>query len=341
MIRSNTVFVIGAGASKELGFPLGEELLTEIAAALDFGPDPFGNLERGDRLIWESINEHIEGDALRLNAFHQAARQVREAAHLGRSIDNVIHQQNHDEAFVLCAKLGIARRILDAEDRSCLKLHGNNRTVTWPEVRGTWLHGFAQLVVQDVERTRIDDIFANVSVISFNYDRTIRRFLPLALQSQFALPPAEAETLAAQLPILHPYGSLGALGYDGADRVVPYGAPRPGLLAVASNLRTFTEQVTDEGELVVMRRLLENADRIVFLGFGYLSQNMSLLLDHVSGSARQVLGTSYGMSFPDREEVVRQLGSLIEDYRRGHTDPRLSDLKCAEFIQENFRSITA
>src|SRR4051794_6051029 len=39
MIRSKTVFVVGAGASVDFGFPLGDALSKQIAAALKFRPD--------------------------------------------------------------------------------------------------------------------------------------------------------------------------------------------------------------------------------------------------------------------------------------------------------------
>ena len=66
MIKSKTVFVIGAGASKEVGFPLGAELRHIISSKLNFGADG----SSGDRDIFKyfqmqrgKFNEYFEAAA--------------------------------------------------------------------------------------------------------------------------------------------------------------------------------------------------------------------------------------------------------------------------------------
>lgn len=195
MIAKKTVFVVGAGASYELGFPLSETLLTEIAEALDFKID-YNDVSRGDRTIWINLLEYARLSGENPVRLQHAAWRVRDAAHLGISVDNIIHQQKDDPLVALCAKLGIARRILIAESECALQVHEDPRKMTWPEVRGTWLGGFARLLVQNKQREALHDIFDNVIVISFNYDRTIRRFLPFVLTSQFAIEEQEAQELS-------------------------------------------------------------------------------------------------------------------------------------------------
>jgi hypothetical protein len=241
-----------------------------------------------------------------------------------------------------CAKLGIAHQLLVAEGSCHLRIHENNRTMTWPNVRGTWLGGLAQLIVQDKERRSIDDIFDNLSIISFNYDRTIQRFLPFALASQFAIPDQQAKEICQRLPVYHPYGSLGLLPWESSTGSVEFGdIDRVSLSTVASNIRTFTEQIEDENHLAPMREAIGSADRIVFLGFGYLAQNMQLLTHGVTGTAKQILGTSVGLSEPDQELVTNLLTVFFPEHTRPHKAPRLSPLKCAEFLQENFRTLTS
>jgi len=341
VIRNKTVFVVGAGASFELGFPLGSDLLKDIAGLLDLKSN-YSELTHGDYSIWKALAQFARVHHINIRDLQRAAWRVRDAAHLGLSIDNVIHQQNDDDRFALCSKLGIAKRILVAESKSHLRVPDNSKAILWPEVRKTWLGGFAQLLVQDKPRAKLDDIFDNVSVVCFNYDRTIRRFLPLALASQYAIGSADAEALALKLPIYHPYGSLGRLPWEGREAVEFGNVDGADLLRVASNIRTFTESELDPAALAGMSNAILGADRIVFLGFGYLAQNMRLLTDSFDeGHAKQVLGTSVGLSKPDVELVEGLLGKFFPVSRRSYRSATLSDAECAKFIQENFRTLTS
>lgn len=266
MIRTKTVLVVGAGASSELKFPLGGVLLAEIGRALDFNVSS-GGVTGGSPRIWRELKRTAHTSGKNADDYIFAAWRVRDATHLGLSIDNVIHQLNDDDLVTYCAKLGIAHKLLVAEGSCDLRIHENNRTMTWPNVRGTWLGGLAQLIVQDKERRSIDDIFENLSIISFNYDRTIQRFLPFALASQFAIPDQQAKEICQRLPVYHPYGSLGPLRWESRTGSVEFGdTDRVSLSTVVSNIRTFTEQIEDESHLAPMREAIGSADRIVFLG---------------------------------------------------------------------------
>jgi hypothetical protein len=208
-------------------------------------------------------------------------------------------------------------------------------------IRNTWLGGFAQLLVQDLMRSQAERVFDNVAIISFNYDRSIRQFLPFALSSQFGMSEAEAKEAAKQLKIFHPYGSLGPLPWeDGAG--TGYGdADYARLIDVSQRIRTFTEQVEESESLASMRQALSEAEHVVFLGFGYHRQNMTLLSQGVKGSARRVFGTAKGLSEADRDVVSGQAGQFIREHYQGHVMPILPPLDCVSFIREYFRALTS
>jgi len=341
LIRRRTVFVVGAGASFELGLPLGETLLQRISDALDFRVE-YSDVSGGSKEIVRALMNAAHQDRVDFREYLDAAKRVRLGAHLGLSIDNVVHQQNSDSLLVEVAKIAISYQILEAEEASCLKIPDNHSDVTWPKIRGTWLGQFAQILVQDATRDNLDGIFENVSIISFNYDRTIRRALPNILISQFGISDNAASELGKRLKIFHPYGSLGDLPWEETSNVVNFGCPhQANLLNVARNIRTFTEQTLDAERLSAMRSALSGADQIIFLGFGYLSQNMELILNGVIGSAMSVMGTSLGLSEPDTEIVSGQVSQFFKTEFRPHKSPYLRPLKCHEFLRENFRSITA
>lgn len=344
MIRTPTVFVVGAGASCELNFPSGPKLLEALAATLDIR---FGGseLKSGDLHLVKEFDELARaGSGQHLNAYLASCWRIRDAAKLGLSIDNVINQLDADPLVPICGKIGIARQLLLAENASLIRFDPYNPSdFPLAEMRSTWLGRFAQLVCQDMRASDLQHIFDNISIVSFNYDRSIRRFLPYALMSQFGIDERSAEALANKLRIYHPYGSLGLLpwqtGYSGG---IGYGdADAATLNTVASNLRTFTEQIEDSDELMGMTSALSNAERIVFLGFGYHRQNMELLTRGMSPNAKRVYGTALGLSASDIEVVKSQLSSLFLEQYRPHHDARLLGATCADFLQEHFSTFVS
>jgi hypothetical protein len=68
-----------------------------------------------------------------------------------------------------------------------------------------------QILVQDHTRNDVSSLLNNIAIISFNYDRSIPRALPAAIDSQFALDLEAAQSLAQQLSIFYPYGPIGSL----------------------------------------------------------------------------------------------------------------------------------
>lgn len=346
MIRTPTVFVVGAGASCELGFPSGSKLLKELETALNIRFRADGE-HTGDSRILDAFRDIVRtngGGRVELNAHLDACSRICDAAHLGISIDNVISQIDQDPLVPICGKIGIARQILRGETESSIRINANN-PARFPlsSVRETWLGRFVQLLSQDMRSSSLETIFDNVSVVSFNYDRSIRRTLPYALASQFALSEATAQDLSNRLKIYHPYGSLGPLPYETSPpKGISYGeADVLSLAKVATNLRTFTEQQEDIADLADMRDSLSGADRIVFLGFGYHRQNMELLTTNVLPTASRIYGTSLGLSASDTEVVSDQLNFFYREQYRGFHAPVLLPLKCAEFIDYHFRTLVS
>lgn len=346
MIRVPTVFVIGAGASRELNFPIGSDLLKQISQTLDIRFN-YNEMESGDTRVlaaFEELSKTSDGRRGDVNPYLHAGWLIRDAAQLGLSIDNVINQIDQNLLVPICGKIAIARQLLLAEKSSVIAVDRDNPS-NFPlsSIRETWLGRFAQIVSQDVRTSELKKIFENVSIISFNYDRSIRRSLPAALMSQFAIDEIEAQSLTKMLRIFHPYGSLGPLPWEVSyPDGVGYGdANVSSLTTVAQSLRTFTEQIEDSSELAEMRDALSKAERIIFLGFGYHRQNMELLSSGVVGNAKRVYGTSLGLSESDNEVVKQELTMLFHEHYRGHFGAILHRKKCVEFMDEHFRTFVS
>ena len=63
MLRQKTLFVIGAGASKEVRLPIGSELAEQIAKRLTFKFD-FGQLKSGDHVLFNGLRRSVDAPQL-------------------------------------------------------------------------------------------------------------------------------------------------------------------------------------------------------------------------------------------------------------------------------------
>src|ERR1051325_2787720 len=113
-----TVIILGAGASSEVGLPVGDGLKQQIADMLDIRFD-YSDLKSGDVDIVEAVRIHIkpERDA---NPHWQAARRIAMAMPQAISIDNFIDAHKGDAKIEICGKLAIVRSILRAEKQCAL-----------------------------------------------------------------------------------------------------------------------------------------------------------------------------------------------------------------------------
>ena len=93
-----TVFIIGAGASKEVGLPTGEELKEKIIQLLNIR-FKLDRRETGDDIItgalFEKVKEkRVQGD---INPYLYEAWHIRDALPQAGSIDNFIDTQKGNE----------------------------------------------------------------------------------------------------------------------------------------------------------------------------------------------------------------------------------------------------
>jgi hypothetical protein len=352
MFKVPTVFVIGAGASKEAGLPLGTELIAAIQNVLDLRANDHGHKTgSGDILVWEAMWEVAEKQEKRFLALLDACAFIRRGAGLSFSIDNFIHQNGPDENLEFCAKAAIVSAILQSERKSRLfEREGAPLTSDLSHrLANSWYLTFFRMLGANVRRANLDTIFKDISIVCFNYDRCIEHFLYVALQDAYNLSKDEAAKLLGTLKIVHPYGSIGSLPWDqrsGAGssphRVSYGGSAKHKLVDLAANIKTFTEQNIDNTDLATVRNFIASGARIVFMGFGYYKQNMDLLSAAPMIKAKEYLGTTKGLSVSDQAVVARMLadrfaGSLKAQYL-GRED-RIPPLSCADFFNEYSRTL--
>jgi hypothetical protein len=352
MIRAKTVLVLGAGANVSVGFPLGAGLVTDIADRLIYRFEHRTDIpSRGDKGLYNAIRLLPGADDYpTLNRYLNAAGRIAISARQAISIDNVIHMLESEDTDAV-GKLAISHAILNAEHESP-SFRGSERTrsdmLDVGRFAQSWHSQFLKLVTEDVQRSKANTIFENLSVINFNYDRSFEQYLGFALAEYFGIELSTARAIVDSLPVYRPYGRVGRLPWQkGEDRAVNFGATdETAIFDGAKNLKTFTEQV-DEGDVIKqMRTAIRGARRVIFLGFAFYRQNVRLLTQSTDNRAT-IMGTAFGVSGSDREHIKSELESAFRYVPNGAAgyigDPavKLLNGKCEDFFTEYGRTLTA
>lgn len=312
MIRKKTVFVVGAGASAEVGLPVGSGLMGQIRDSLVLRSHSERSVRENE--ILDALDQHSQRSGhISFGDYREAARIIHEAMPLANSIDNFIDNHRGDEAIEVCAKLAIFQCIIHAERASTLyQPKSTVSTLPFANSQHTWFNLFFRLISENVGKDTVQSIFENVSIICFNYDRCIEHYLFHSLKTAYILSDKEALEIMDTLIIRHPYGSLGLLPWKNRDDGIGFGAVEgcSPLVNVFPRIRTFTQEFEDKARLDEMRSLCEEAERIVFLGFAYHEMNLKLL-GPVVGPKKGLMGTILGISAPNYEVVRSQVRDCI------------------------------
>jgi hypothetical protein len=237
MINQRTVFVLGAGASQPYSFSTGPKLIKALLEA---------KLDGGE---YHGVKLNQEG----LLNFQQQLRRASPP-----SIDLFLeHQKPELQKF---GKVLIAGHILSLEHESRL-YPGEDH----------WYQLFLDKFPEPFDK--LD--FTNVTIITFNYDRSFKQFLHQAISSRFAKESAEVATALSKLRFIHAYGHLGKLDWEPPGGRA-YGPNPTGeqVRAAADGIKIISEgrEVNEEA-----KECLEQAERVFIIGMAYHSDNMRIL----------------------------------------------------------------
>lgn len=342
MFKRKTVIVVGAGASSEVGLPAGDALKTSITAKLNFkfSLDQWKQPIQlsGDRQI-AHILYHLplapkDG---KLANFFEDAKKLRLILPQALSIDTVLDSHNDDDGIVTCGKLGIVSTIIEAERNSNLFHQVDNPDpFDFNRSEKTWFHNFFKILNEGIHQTNVDDIFKNLTFIIFNYDRCIEFYLSEAVANYYyKLTPDQVTKLMSSLRIFHPYGSIGSLNWrgTGTTKDISFGSESYDLTASSRMIKTYTERVDDGPELKEMRKSIQDAEKLIFLGFAFHEQNMNLL-STLASSVREVYGTAFKISNSDREVIKETIKKNLNSVDSAIVINLRQDLTCADLFQE-------
>jgi hypothetical protein len=323
MFNRPTTFVIGAGCSAEYRLPIGDGLKDQIADQLSV----IGRREQNRDFV---VISSRGSDEVLLSAIVQAGQRRGErrwdlAANAmapgirhASSIDRYLHLHRDDGAKVGIGKIAIARAILAAEQDSIL----DSDRIDLPSISNKlarkphWLQELMFRLQEDVSLDRATDIFKNITIITFNYDRVIEHYLYHAVRELCGFDDAAAADVMSHLKIIHPYGKIGHLPWQKeTGGALPFGHWKnlhfSEVIEAGSRLRTFTETVEDEELLASIRKAVQDAEQIVFLGFSFLKQNLDLLRPDTRSRASKIWFTTLGMSPFDVDASSGEITNML------------------------------
>lgn len=350
MFHSRTLFVVGAGASCEFGLPSGAQIKSKIARLIDIRFEDGHSMSSGDHQIVECFrrlareDEQLNGS---INPILHKCWLLRDALPAAISIDNLLHAHQGDQYMELAGKLAIVKSILEAERGSILQpMDTHPPAINMAKVADTWLMWFFKMAAEGITKAEVASIFENVSIVCFNYDRCVEWFIPLALQTYYGLDQTVANQIAASLPVLHPYGTIGPVD------ALPFGSKNANILNAAKSILTFSEGLSDETLIGNIRAEVEQAETIVFLGFAFHPMNIALLTPEKEAEATRIFATSYGLSDEDESVIEDSILEMVQKERvqttsYGYIDsspsyvPKFANVTCAAFFEKFFRSLSA
>jgi hypothetical protein len=347
MFKRRTLFVVGAGASQEAGFPVGSELAKRIGDGLKIVGDTMERTARfTDVDLFSEIRRSLGQDPERqLNKYGDAAQVITTGITLSNSIDDFLNIHSNNPYVIQLGKASIVRVILNAEKDSDLYINQSNiyNKLDFGKVDQTWFVKLMRVLGPGGSPDTVEAVFKNLSFIVFNYDRCLEHFLANAISALYSIEREASVEIVKKITIIHPYGTIGEL-----DRV-PFGGDQynaPSVLPLAKRIKTYAEQFEEPDELQRMHHEMHNAACIVFLGLSYLEQNMKLLKPTNPMDDKTVLGTAFGMSPNDRDVVTREILKMFAEpqasnMRSGKRVLIDTGTKCAQLFDSYARTLNA
>lgn len=278
LIEVPTVLILGAGASMHVGYPLGEQLVSNLCQLRKTGlpadlPTGWSSAEVNHFLTRMSRSGHYSIDAF--------LETVPDMADLGKYL--------------------MARE---------MKSHENIDSLFPPSDSGWYQYLFNRLI-EGAGAPGFES--SELSVVTFNYDRSLEAYLHSALMARFDMPLAEASAFLSEIPIVHVHGTLG----EYPD--VPYESDCDveQLLDISKQIKIIHE-VSDKAdgfcspEFERAHDLLSGAHRIIFLGFGFHRDNIRRFrfFSGETTNGREMHATTSGIGDVERKALISRLEPL-------------------------------
>jgi len=252
ILGKNYVFILGAGASMDFGFPSGGRLFEQVVRdMLNRSTDQY------------KVVSEIVGDEKSILDFATALSRSAQP-----SVDAFLERRPE---FLEVGKLAIAACLIPYENESRL-FDSIVKEQNWYEYLFQRLSSGAP----DIE------LFCEnqVTFITYNYDRSLEQFLTLAMSNNYADAYNQLPAIWKKIPIIHLHGALGRFLYDsdgGNVREYTSLLERKAVEIAAAEIRIIHETIDDEPQFLRAHAALKAAETVIFLGFGFHRKNLQRL----------------------------------------------------------------
>jgi hypothetical protein len=277
MITKPTVLVLGAGTSIPYGYPSGVGLVKDI-------------IQHISNTDWREL---FSAYGVSVSEMESLKSELYLSQKL--SIDAFLEYRPE---FLKSGKFSIALSLLSMEDPNILNDF---------EYREKGIYQF----LYNSLATTWEELGQNkLTIVTFNYDRSLEYFLFSALKHSYNKSDAEVAKAMQGIPIIHVHGSLGPLPWQASDGTDYYPLFSRGdkpyergnrLMIASKNIVIVSEAEPKSKEFELAIERIRVAQRIYFLGFGYYRVNLERLglsqLRYIDESDARPGVSSYGVQF--------------------------------------------
>lgn len=272
------VLILGAGASVPYGFPTGPDLFDTVCREL--GKESSKSLE---------LMKAVYGNEGEVRKFRD------ELFYSGEDTIDSFLENRGEQKFNDLAKFAMTIELVQHEHEDTLFLAEKEDP---NKNKGKWYKFLKQLIAPSKEAFKT----SNVTILTYNYDRSLDHFLYKSVMTSFGLKPKECTDLFRKDRIIHLHGQLGNLPWEnpgtGRDYHPEISADE---IVDAADKITLPFDVGIESGVRFKLGLskIQKARQVYFLGFGYGHNNMQ----RIRGTVQQrgvAKGTAYGLSNAER-----------------------------------------
>ena len=153
-----------------------------------------------------------------------------------------------------------------------------------------------------------------LSIITFNYDRTVEHFLFTALKNTYNKTKDEVRAVVEQIPIIHLHGRLGFLPWQsGSSRAFGGEINKRALDVSIQNIKIIHEDIKSrDADFTAAKTLLDAADQIIFMGFGYNKTNLDRLEISKLSAEKVIWGTNIGLANRELATISHHCSGKIQ-----------------------------